>query len=51
MTNNERDRLIYEINNDVKWIKAWTVDHKQTHSRYIYYFITTFIAIGLSWFR
>ena len=51
MTNIERDKLIIETANDVRWIKAWTVEHKQTHSKYIYYMITTFIAIGLSWFR
>ena len=51
MTETERDKLIIETANDVKWIKTWTVEHKQTHAKYLYYFIGTIIAIGLSWFR
>lgn len=51
MNDKDRDDLIIEMHTDIKWIKAWTVEHKQTHSRYIYYFITTAVAIGLSWFR
>jgi len=51
VTNEQRDKLIIETANDVKWIKTWTVEHKQTHSKYMYYFLTSFIAIALSWFR
>jgi len=51
MDDEQRDKLIWEINNDVKWIKAWTVDHKQTHAKYVWYFISTVVAIALSWFR
>ena len=51
MTNQERDEMLLEVHTDVRWIKAWTVEHKQTHSRYAYYFITTIAACILSWFR
>ena len=51
MTDDERDKVIIEMHTDVRWIKAWTVEHKQTHGRYVWYFITSMIAIGLSWFR
>ena len=51
MTDEQRDKLIVETANDVKWIKAWTVEHKQKHAKYVYYFISTMIAICLSWFR
>ena len=51
MTDDQRDKLIIETASDVRWIKAWTVEHKQTHAKYLYYFIGTVIAIGLSWFR
>ena len=51
MTNDKRDSLIIEMHQDIKWLKASDIEHKKTHGKYIYYFITTFIAIGLSWFR
>lgn len=51
MDANERDRLIIETANDVKWIKQWTVEHKTTHSKYFYYMVTVFVACVLSWFR
>ena len=51
MTDQERDDLIVEMHTDIKWLKQSNLEHKQTHAKYIYYFITTFIAIGLSWFR
>ncbi len=51
MTDDQRDKLITETANDVKWIKAWTVEHKDTHAKYVKFFICTIIAIGLSWFR
>ncbi len=51
MTNDMRDQLITEMHTDIRWLKENQVEHKQLHLRYIYYFITTAIAIGLSWFR
>jgi hypothetical protein len=51
MDNDERDRLIIETHRDVAWLKEWTVEHKQTHSKYIYYLVTCFVACVLSWFR
>lgn len=51
MTDEQRDKLIIETANDVKWIKTWTVDHKQIHAKYVWYFISTVVAICLSWFR
>lgn len=51
MTDEQRDKLIIETASDVKWIKAWTIEHKQTHAKYVYYFITVAIGIILSWFR
>lgn len=51
MTNEERDKIIIETHQDVKWLKEWTVEHKAAHGKYIYYFITTFIACILSWFK
>ena len=44
---NERDKLIIETSNDVKWIKNWVIEHKKTHTRYTYYFITGLISIVL----
>jgi hypothetical protein len=51
MTDDERDKLIVETANDVKWIKSWTVEHKQTHDKYKWYFISTIIGVILSFFR
>ena len=51
MNDNERDKLIIETANDVKWIKQWTVEHKSIHAKYIYYLITVLVACILSWFR
>lgn len=51
MTDEQRDLLITEMHTDIRWLKEFDLEHKKTHSKYIYYFITTFIAIGLSWFR
>ncbi len=51
MVDSDRDDLIIEMHTDIKWIKAWTVEHKQTHAKYKWYFISTVVAIGLSWFR
>ena len=51
MDNNERDKLIIETHRDVQWLKEWTVEHKSTHSKYAYYFISCLIACVLSWFR
>ncbi len=28
MNNSDRDKIIIETANNVKWIKAWTVEHK-----------------------
>ena len=51
MTDDQRDKLIVETANDVKWIKTWTIEHKQTHSKYVLYFIGVAVSIILSWFR
>jgi len=51
MTNYERDKYIIEMHTDIKWLKAGQLEHKNSHRKYVYYFITTFIAIALSWFR
>lgn len=51
MTEEQHDKLIIETANDVRWIKAWTVEHKQTHAKYVWYFISTIVAIFLSLFR
>jgi len=51
MTDEQRDKLIIETASDVRWIKAWTVEHKQAHAKYIYYLITVAIGLVLSWFR
>ncbi len=51
MTDEQRDKLIIETANDVRWIKSWTIEHKQTHAKYVWYFVSTIVAIGLSWFR
>lgn len=47
----ERDELIVEMANDIKWLKEGTVAHRQSHSTYLYYFITCFVACILSWFK
>ena len=51
MNDSERDIKIIEMHNDIRWIKEWTVEHKQTHGKYLYYFITVFVACVLSWFK
>ena len=51
MTDSERDIKITEMHNDIRWIKEWTIDHKSTHSKYVYYMITVIVACILSWFR
>ncbi len=51
MTNEDRDNLIIEMHTDIRWIKAWTVDHKKTHAKYIWFFVSAVAAIILSWFR
>jgi hypothetical protein len=51
MLDTERDRLIIEMHQDIKWIKTWNDEHKQTHSKYLYYFIVTVVAIIASYFR
>lgn len=51
MNDCQRDKLITETATDVKWLKQFFVEHKQTHAKYIWYLIGTVIAIGLSWFR
>jgi len=51
MNDTERDEKIIEMHNDIRWIKEWTVEHKQAHSKYIYYFVTVFIACVVSWFK
>ena len=51
MNDSERDILIIETHRDVAWLKEAHLEHKTVHSRYAYYFITTFVACVLSWFR
>ena len=45
MEADKRDELIINTANDIKWIKAWAVDHKALHTKYTYYLIT--LALGL----
>jgi hypothetical protein len=51
VTDKDRDKLIIEMHTDIRWIKAWSVEHKQTHAKYVWYFISTILAFCLSWFR
>jgi len=51
MTDEERDKTIIETANDVKWIKAWTIEHKKIHAKYVWYFVSAVAAIIVSWFR
>ena len=51
MTEEQRDKLIIETANDVRWIKAWTVEHKQIHAKYVWYFVSVVIGLFASWFR
>ena len=51
MTDDERDKLIIEMHQDIKWLKESNVEHKSTHAKYIYYLITVLVACVLSWFR
>lgn len=51
MNNEDRDKLIIETNTDVKWLKQWATEHKQTHSNYIFWVITALVAAVLGWFR
>lgn len=51
MTDDQRDMLIIETANDVRWIREWTEEHKKTHAKYVWCFISVVIAIFLSWFR
>jgi len=41
----ERDKLITEIHQDMKWVKEWTIEHKALHSKYAYYFFITLIGL------
>lgn len=45
MTEEQRDTMIIEINNDVKWLKEWTIEHKALHSKYSYFIIATIIGL------
>jgi hypothetical protein len=45
MNDSDRDRLIIETANDVKWIKNWTVGHKALHSKYTYFFFITLVGL------
>jgi hypothetical protein len=51
MTDERRDILLTEMHTDIKWLKEFNIEHKKEHGRYIFYFITTAIAIIASWFR
>ena len=41
---NDHD-LIVETHRDVQWLKEWSRNHTTEHSRYIYYFIVTAMAV------
>ena len=45
MDDSDRDKLIIETANDVRWIKSWCADHRATHAKYVFYFIGTAIAL------
>jgi len=51
MTEEQQDKLLIEMHTDIKWLKQFSVEHKKTHAKYVYYFIGTLVAICLSWFR
>lgn len=51
MTDDDRDKLIIEMHQDIRWLKAFNIEHKATHAKYIYYFLTVFVACILSWFK
>ena len=51
MTNDERDRLIIEMHQDIKWLKGEHTIHKAEHSKYVYYFISTIILFVLTWLK
>ncbi len=34
MNDEERDAKITEIYTDIKWLKAWTIEHKTAHFKY-----------------
>lgn len=47
----EETQMLIETRNDVRWIKDWTNEHKQTHSNYLYFCFTTFVVAILGWFK
>jgi len=51
MNDSRRDELIVEMHQDIKWLIKRDEEHKQSHSKYLYYMITVFIACVLSWFK
>ena len=51
MTDLMRDELIIEMHQDLKWLKAYNIEHKATHAKYIYYFIVTMIGVIVSMFK
>lgn len=50
MTPDENQMLI-EVRTDVRWIKEWTVEHKQTHTNYLYGLVTAIAAGIIGLFR
>lgn len=51
MNDRHRDILISEMHADIRWLKQASAEHRQTHARYVWYFISTLVAIFLCWFR
>jgi len=45
MNDIQRDELLIELRQDVKWLKAWAVEHKATHAKYVYYFLITLTGL------
>lgn len=45
MNNEERDKMIIEMHQDIKWLKEWSISHRNEHAKYNYYFIITAIGV------
>ena len=48
MDDSERDKMLIEISTDIKWLKAYFMEHKVLHSRYTLYFVTIVIGLVIS---
>lgn len=47
----DENQLLIETRNDVKWLKEFCIEHKQTHTNYLYGLIIAVVAAFIGLFR